>query len=34
MGGYNEITEAKLYEGSSLQGWGANEMTPITGMKT
>lgn len=33
MGGYNEITEVKLYEGSSLQGWGANEMTPITGMK-
>lgn len=31
--GYNEITEVKLYEGSSLQGWGANEMTPITGMK-
>ena len=33
MGGYNEISEVKLYEGSSLQGWGANEMTPITGMK-
>ena len=33
MGGYNEITEVKLYEGSSLQGWGANEMTPITDMK-
>jgi HK97 family phage prohead protease len=34
MGQYNEITEVKLYEGSSLQGWGANEMTPITGMKS
>jgi len=34
MGNYNEITEVKLYEGSSLQGWGANEMTPITGMKS
>jgi len=33
MGQYNEISEVKLYEGSSLQGWGANEMTPITGMK-
>ncbi len=33
MGNYNEISEVKLYEGSSLQGWGANEMTPITGMK-
>lgn len=33
MGSYNEISEVKLYEGSSLQGWGANEMTPITGMK-
>jgi HK97 family phage prohead protease len=33
MAGYNEISEVKLYEGSSLQGWGANEMTPITGMK-
>lgn len=34
MGNYNEISEVKLYEGSSLQGWGANEMTPITGMKS
>jgi len=33
MGSFNEISEVKLYEGSSLQGWGANEMTPITGMK-
>lgn len=31
---YNEISEVKLYEGSSLQGWGANEMTPVTGMKS
>jgi HK97 family phage prohead protease len=34
QGHYNEISEVKLYEGSSLQGWGANEMTPITGMKS
>lgn len=34
MGNYNEISEVKLYEGSSLQGWGANEMTPITGIKS
>lgn len=34
QGSYNEISEVKLYEGSSLQGWGANEMTPITGMKS
>jgi len=34
MGQYNEISEVKLYEGSSLQGWGANEMTPVTGMKS
>lgn len=34
MGSFNEISEVKLYEGSSLQGWGANEMTPITGMKS
>lgn len=33
MDRYNEISEVKLYEGSSLQGWGANEMTPVTGMK-
>ena len=34
QGHYNEISEVKLYEGSSLQGWGANEMTPIIGMKS
>jgi HK97 family phage prohead protease len=29
----NEITHVQLYEGSSLTGWGANENTPLTGMK-
>lgn len=32
-GGWFEITEVKLWEGSSLTAWGANEMTPIVGMK-
>jgi hypothetical protein len=32
--GHNKITEIKLYEGSSLQGWGANEFTPIMGVKS
>ena len=32
-GGWFEITEVKLWEGSSLTGWGANENTPITGLK-
>lgn len=31
--GWFEITEIKLYEGSSLTAWGANENTPLTGMK-
>src|ERR1044072_5674232 len=31
--GTNEITEIKLWEGSSLSAWGANELTPITGLK-
>lgn len=31
--GWFEITEVKLWEGSSLTAWGANEMTPIVGMK-
>lgn len=31
--GYNNITEVKLYEGSSLTAWGANEYTPLLGMK-
>jgi HK97 family phage prohead protease len=29
----NIITEVKLYEGSSLTAWGANENTPITDFK-
>lgn len=29
-----EITEIKLYEGSSLTSWGANENTPLTGLKS
>ena len=29
-----ELTELKLYEGSSLTAWGANMNTPITGMKS
>lgn len=33
-GGWFEITEVKLYEGSSLTAWGANSLTPITGMKS
>jgi phage head maturation protease len=28
-----EITEIKLYEGSSLTAWGANPLTPLTGLK-
>ena len=30
---YNEIHEVMLYEGSSLTAWGANEHTPLLGMK-
>jgi hypothetical protein len=30
---YNEMSELKLYEGSSLTGWGANEFTPLTSVK-
>lgn len=29
-----EIVEIKLWEGSSLTAWGANQYTPITGMKS
>lgn len=29
-----ELTELKLYEGSSLTAWGANMNTPLTGMKS
>lgn len=32
--GQFEITEVKLYEGSSLTAWGANPMTPITSLKS
>lgn len=32
--GYNKIQEIKLYEGSALQGWGANEFTPIISLKS
>jgi len=29
----NEIHDVMLFEGSSLTAWGANENTPLTGMK-
>lgn len=29
-----ELTELKLWEGSSLTAWGANPNTPLTGLKT
>lgn len=32
--GHTKIQEIKLYEGSSLQGWGANEFTPVVGVKS
>lgn len=31
---YNELLELKLYEGSSLTAWGANENTPLLGLKS
>lgn len=31
---YNEITEVKLWEGSSLTSWGANGNTPLIGVKS
>ena len=31
--GRQQLTELKLWEGSSLTAWGANPMTPITGVK-
>lgn len=31
--GANEISESKVWEGSSLTAWGANHMTPITDLK-
>jgi len=33
MGGWHELTDLKLYEGSSLQCWGSNPNTPLTGLK-
>ena len=30
----NEMLDLKLYEGSSLTAWGANEFTPLTGLKS
>jgi uncharacterized protein len=33
MGMY-ELTDLKLWEGSSLTAWGANQQTPITGLKS
>lgn len=30
----NYLTELKLWEGSGLQGWGANPNTPVTGIKS
>ena len=33
-GGWYEITELKLFEISSLTAWGANPLTPITGLKS
>lgn len=32
--GARHINEVKLYEGSSLQTWGANQHTPLTGIKS
>ena len=32
-GGWYELTDLKLYEGSSLSSWGANQNTPLTGLK-
>lgn len=32
--GVNYLKSLQLWEGSSLTGWGANEMTPLTGMKS
>lgn len=31
--GWFELTELKLWEGSSLTAWGANPLTPLTGIK-
>jgi hypothetical protein len=32
--GWYEITEVKMWEGSSLTAWGANENTPLTSLKS
>lgn len=32
--GWFELTELQLWEGSSLTAWGANELTPLTGLKS
>lgn len=32
--GWNVLTDLRMFEGSSLQGWGANGNTPITGLKS
>ena len=32
--GYQELTELQLWEGSSLTAWGANQNTPLTGVKS
>jgi HK97 family phage prohead protease len=32
--GWYEITEVKLWEGSSLTAWGSNPLTPVTGLKS
>jgi len=32
--GMNELTDLKLWEGSSLTAWGANQQTPLTGLKS
>lgn len=31
--GWFELTDLKMYEGSSLTAWGANSLTPLTGLK-
>ena len=33
-GGWYELTDLKLYEGSSLTAWGVNQNTPLIGMKS
>lgn len=32
--GWFELTDIKLWEGSSLTAWGSNQYTPLTGLKT